>query len=68
MNRLQNELQLLSGIFSSDIPNNIGINNKVIYEEKNTTYIDIHDNTDFISNKINLYGQVKKMVITIYIL
>ncbi len=47
MNRLQNHLELLSGVFSSNIPNNSGVLINKIYEEYSETYIDIHDNTYF---------------------
>ena len=68
MNRLQNKLQLLSGVFSSDIPNNIGVTTKVVYEEKNNTYIDIHDNTNFISNNQFIWTSEKNGYNHIYLI
>ena len=49
MNRLQNQLELLSGKFNNQNNPNSGVNIKKIYSEKSSTYIDIHDNTFFIS-------------------
>ena len=49
MNRLQNKLELLSGKFNNQNNPNSGVNIKKIYSEKSSTYIDIHDNTFFIS-------------------
>ena len=49
MNRLQNKLELLSGEFNNQNNPNSGVNIKKIYSEKSSTYIDIHDNTFFIS-------------------
>jgi len=51
MNRLQNKLEILTGKFISDGPNNIGVSTKVIYTEESDTYIDIHDNLTFIDNE-----------------
>ena len=50
LNRLQNHLEILMGDFSNSIPNSQSILTSVIYEEKSETYIDIHDNLEFISN------------------
>ena len=49
MNRLQNKLELLSGKFNNQNNPNSGVNIKKIYSETSSTYIDIHDNTFFIS-------------------
>ncbi len=49
MNRLQNKLELLSGEFNNQNNPNSGVNIKKIYSETSSTYIDIHDNTFFIS-------------------
>ena len=49
MNRLQNHLELLSGVFSSNLPSNSGVTINKIYEESSETYLDIHDNTSFIN-------------------
>lgn len=51
MNRLQNKVEILTGKFTSDRPNNIGVSTKVIYTEESETYIDIHDNLTFIENE-----------------
>jgi dipeptidyl-peptidase 4 len=51
MNRLQNKLEILTGKFTSDRPNNIGVSTEVIYTEESDTYIDIHDNLTFIENE-----------------
>ena len=50
MNRLQNNLELLSGKFSNQKNPNSGVNINKIYTETSSTYIDIHDNT-FFTNK-----------------
>ena len=49
MNRLQNKLELLSAEFNNQNNPNSGVNIKKIYSETSSTYIDIHDNTFFIS-------------------
>ena len=49
MNSLQNKLELLSGKFNNQNNPNSGVNIKKIYSETSSTYIDIHDNTFFIS-------------------
>ena len=49
MNRLQNNLDLLSGKFNDQNNPISGINVSKIYSEKSSTYIDIHDNTFFIN-------------------
>jgi dipeptidyl-peptidase 4 len=48
MNRLQNNIELLVGNFSSDRPNSHGVKTKTIYKESSKTYIDIHDNLIFL--------------------
>ena len=50
LNRLQNHLEILAGNFSNSIPNSESVSTKVIYEEKSSSYIDIHDNLEFISD------------------
>ncbi len=50
LNRLQNQLEILEGDFSNAIPNSQSISTNVIYKEESETYIDIHDNLEFISN------------------
>ena len=50
MNRLQNNLELLSGKFNNQKNPNSGVNINKIYTETSSTYIDIHDNT-FFTNK-----------------
>lgn len=49
MNRLQNNLELLSGKFNNQNNPNSGVNINKVYSEKSSTYIDIHDNTFFIN-------------------
>ena len=49
MNRLQNKLDLLSGKLNSKNTNDFKISVNEIYSESCETYIDIHDNTFFIS-------------------
>ena len=49
MNRLQNKLDLLSGKLNSKNTNDFEISVNEIYSESCETYIDIHDNTFFIS-------------------
>jgi len=49
MNRLQNKLDLLSGKLNSKNTNDFEISVDEIYSESCETYIDIHDNTFFIS-------------------
>ena len=68
MNRLQNKLELLSGTFSMDTPNNIGIKTKPIYTEKCTTYIDIHDNTSFINENEFIWTSEKDGYNHIYLI
>ena len=68
MNRLQNKLELLSGIFSMDTPNNIGIRTKPIYTENSTTYIDIHDNTSFINENEFIWTSEKDGYNHIYLI
>ena len=51
MNRLQNKLEILTGEFTSDRPNNSGVSTKIIYTEESDTYIDIHDNLSFIDDE-----------------
>ena len=68
MNRLQNKLELLSGIFSMDTPNNIGIKTKPIYTEECTTYIDIHDNTSFINENEFIWTSEKDGYNHIYLI
>ena len=48
MNRLQNSIEILSGKFSPDRPNNHGVTTKTIYKETSKTYIDVHDNLTFL--------------------
>jgi dipeptidyl-peptidase-4 len=50
LNRLQNHLEILAGNFSNSVSNSESVSTSVIYEEKSSTYIDIHDNLEFISN------------------
>jgi dipeptidyl-peptidase-4 len=50
MNRLQNKLEFISGIFPNQKPNNQGVKTNTIFEEKSETYIDINDNTFFINS------------------
>ncbi len=50
MNRLQNKTELLVGTFKQDRPNKEGVKTKVIYTETAETYIDVHDNTKFLSD------------------
>ena len=68
MNRLQNKLELLSGTFSMDTPNNIGIKTKPIYTENSTTYIDIHDNTSFINENEFIWTSEKDGYNHIYLI
>ena len=68
MNRLQNKLELLSGTFSMDTPNNIGIRTKPIYTENSTTYIDIHDNTSFINENEFIWTSEKDGYNHIYLI
>jgi dipeptidyl-peptidase-4 len=68
MNRLQNKLELLSGIFSPNIQNNSGISVNKIYEENSKTYIDIHDNTFFINDKEMIWTSEKDGFNHIYII
>ena len=49
MNRLQNNLELLSGKFNSQNNPISGIKINKVYSETSSTYIDIHDNTFFIN-------------------
>ena len=49
MNRLQNKLDLISGKLNSKNTNDFKISVNEIYSESCETYIDIHDNTFFIS-------------------
>ena len=49
INRLQNKLDLLSGKLNSKNTNDFKISANEIYSESCETYIDIHDNTFFIS-------------------
>lgn len=48
MNRLQNKIEILTGEFKLERPNNIGVNTQTIYKESSNTYIDVHDNMIFI--------------------
>ena len=48
MNRLQNQIELLKGRFSADRPNSHGVKTEVIYKENAKTYIDVHDNLNFL--------------------
>jgi len=50
MNRLQNQLKILTGKFKSDRPNNSGVTTQIIYTEESSTYIDIHDNLTFLND------------------
>ena len=50
MNRLQNQLKILTGEFKSDRPNNTGVTTQIIYAEESSTYIDIHDNLTFLND------------------
>ena len=68
MNRLQNKLELLSGTFSMDTPNNIGIKTKPIYTEECSTYIDIHDNTSFINENEFIWTSEKDGYNHIYLI
>ncbi|MDC2982374.1 S9 family peptidase, partial [Bacteroidota bacterium] len=68
MNRLQNKLELLSGTFSMDTPNNIGIKTNPIYTENSTTYIDIHDNTSFINENEFIWTSEKDGYNHIYLI
>ena len=49
MNRLQNNLELLSGNFNNQNIPISGVKINKIYSETSSTYIDIHDNTFFIN-------------------
>ena len=51
MNRLQNQLELLSGKFNNQNNPISGININKVYSETSSTYIDIHDNTFFINER-----------------
>ncbi|WP_258541386.1 S9 family peptidase [Parvicella tangerina] len=50
MNRLQNKLEILTGNFSPERQPNIPVPVEVVYTEKAKTYIDIHDNTELLSD------------------
>lgn len=68
MNRLQNELELISGVFTTDRTLNSGVSTKVIYSEKSSTYIDIHDNTNFLNENEFLWTSEKDGYNHIYII
>ncbi|MBM77273.1 MAG: S9 family peptidase [Crocinitomicaceae bacterium] len=68
LNRLQNQLEILAGNFSNTIPNSQGVSTKVIYEEKSDTYIDVHDNMEFISDEEFIWTSEKNGFNHIYII
>ena len=68
MNRLQNKLELLSGRFYSDMPNNTGVRINKLYEETSNTYLDIHDNTIFINENDMVWTSEKDGYNHIYII
>ena len=68
MNRLQNKLELISGTFPTYQPNNKEIATKLIYSESSSTYIDIHDNTQFISENEFLWTSEKDGFNHIYLI
>ncbi len=50
MNRLQNKLEIMTGKFDPARKPNIPVPTKVVYSEEAKTYIDIHDNTELLSD------------------
>ncbi len=68
LNRLQNQLEILAGNFSNATPNSQGVSTKVIYEEKSDTYIDVHDNMEFISDEEFIWTSEKNGFNHIYII
>jgi dipeptidyl-peptidase-4 len=60
MNRLQNEIEILTGKFSQDRPNSKGVTTKTIYKENSKTYIDIHDNLTFLDGAANFLWTSEK--------
>jgi dipeptidyl-peptidase 4 len=68
LNRLQNHLEILAGNFSNSIPNSQSISTSVIYEEKSETYIDVHDNLEFISNDEFIWTSEKNGFNHIYLI
>lgn len=50
LNRLQNKLEILTGSFHPSRQENIPVPVKVVYTEESKTYIDIHDNTQMLSD------------------
>lgn len=59
LNRLQNNLELLSVDCSFKPKQSIGYNSEVIYSEQAETYIDIHDNLTFLDNGSFLWTSEK---------
>lgn len=68
LNRLQNHLEILVGNFSNSIPNSESVSTSVIYEEKSSSYIDIHDNLEFISDNEFIWTSEKDGYNHIYLI
>lgn len=60
MNRLQNKIELMTAEFSDPNAKLNAHNSKVIYTETAETYIDIHDNTIFLSDGNNFIWTSEK--------
>lgn len=50
LNRLQNKLEILTGSFAPGRQTNIPVAVKSVYTEESSTYIDVHDNTQMLSD------------------
>ncbi|MFN3917944.1 MAG: S9 family peptidase [Flavobacteriales bacterium] len=50
INRLQNSLEIFTGNFSPNRSKSAAIQTKVVYKETSQTYVDIHDNTHFLTD------------------
>ncbi|MCB9195923.1 MAG: S9 family peptidase [Flavobacteriales bacterium] len=50
LNRLQNKLEILTGSYQPGRQMNVPVPVKVVYTEESKTYIDIHDNTQMLSD------------------
>ena len=68
MNRLQNKLELISGVFGSEDFKKEKVETRVIYSEESETYIDIHDNTEFINENKFLFTSEKDGFNHIYLI
>ena len=68
MNRLQNKLELISGVFGSEDFKKEKVETRVIYYEESETYIDIHDNTEFINENEFLFTSEKNGFNHIYLI